>query len=613
MSTLTKEKDGTAVASNAATPFTFLPPGNINDFPGDTDAYNELLDLWNQNLTGFTNQAIIGNTWNSVNTPPTPNYYNPANTVPTGTVSGTGIPWIPFPGRFTTYYGPNSTTKLSDAQMLELGDTGYYTDDHGNKITFPQITQEPCSAFQPQAFPPNGSCGCSGNPADMIPFGPYGPRGWQDEYCEWSVTRNASNEITRIDFTCENPEYWNTLWLVSPDKVLALYKQILGNPNIKMEDLQLTSNGKAVKDPGTDRPAYNPLNKWNTGPVTTSTGGGAIHLTSTPNSLQTEIGLGAAATIPRTPVSGTNNIQTLLCSAQYGQYGRNSDPHIGAGINSLAVGGNAVTLFNPPGLYMQLPANLGAEFSIDGVSNSDIGLYFKVTRGGESVVVKDDFGNETTYYLNLNLTVEAPAGMPALSKMKVSNSGPLVWAGQIAQKMTMAILANYYPAGNQTALACSASATTNLHAQPLQLFHQDVYDAMLATPIANPVNFPMTLLSNSTFVPPILSSKAKSGPIAGGTLVLTYVPVSFGDVKPSDRTTYPTVTFDDPKIHATVMQVSGPITYAVPGNSYPGQALAVTITVKFEQGITTGLKGVRIKDVKETGVGPFMPALLHVK
>jgi hypothetical protein len=609
MSTLTKEQDGIAVTSIAA-PFTFLPPGNINDFPENSGLHKELLDLWNQNLTGFTNQAIIGNTWNSINTPPTPNYYNPATTTPIGTVSGAGVPWIPFPGRFTTYYGPNSTTPLGDEQMWELADTGYYTDDSGNKVTFPQITSVPCTAFQPQAFPSNGPCGCSGDATDMIPYGPYGPRGWQDEYCEWSVTRNDKNEITRIDFTCENPEYWNTLWLVDPTKVRDIYRTTLGNPNIQTEDLQLYSGGKVVTDPGTKRPAYNPLNKWNTGPVTSPTGGGAMHLTSTPNSLQTEIGLGAAATVLRTPVSGPNNIQTLLCSAQYGQYGRQSDPHIGAGINGFAANGNAVTLFNPPGLYMQLPANLDAEFTIDGVS--EIAPYFQVTRGGEPVTVTDDKGNSVTYYLNLHLTVEAPAGMPALSNMMISNVGPLRWASQIAQKMTMAILASYYPTSKQTPLACSAPATTNLHAQPLQLFHQNIFDAMNGTPIPNPVNFPMTLLSNSTFVPPMVSRTPTHGPIAGAYMTLTYLPISFDDVQPGHPETYPTVTFDDPNVTGTVNGVEGPITYAVPGNSYPGQVLALNILVKIAPGTNTGLKGIRVKDAKETGVGPFMPALLNI-
>lgn len=44
----------------------------------------------------------------------------------------------------------------------------------------------------------------------------------QDEYCEWSVTRNSDNKITRIDFTCEGPEYWEYLGKVQPETVLEV-------------------------------------------------------------------------------------------------------------------------------------------------------------------------------------------------------------------------------------------------------------------------------------------------------------------------------------------------------------------------------------------------------
>ncbi|WP_315823330.1 hypothetical protein [Paraflavitalea speifideaquila] len=96
-------------------------------------------------------------------------------------------------------------------------------------------------------------------------------------------------------------------------------------------------------------------------------------------------------------------------------------------------------------------------------------------------------------------------------------------------------------------------------------------------------------------------------------MVLTYYPVSFDAVKPGDPSTYPTVTFDDPNVTAVVTSVSGPITYAVPGNSYPGQALAVELTVKIDPATPLGLKGVRVTDAGETGAGPFMPALLRIK
>ena len=603
MSTLTREQSGTAAAPKKATSFQFLPPANINDFPGDQPAYLRLLELWNLNLTGFTEQAMVGNTWNNLNTPATSNYYNPAFTKPNNP-TGTGIQWSPFPGRFQTYFGPNSSTPLTNEQMLELADTGYYTNSQGRKVTFPQITGVPCSAFDSEYFPSTGACGCSGNPSDMIAFGPYGPRGWLDEYCEWSVTRKG-DEITRIDFTCENPEYWNTLWLVSPEKVLALYRQTLGNNNIQLEDLQLMYAHKPVIDPGTGRPAYNPLNVWNRGTVSTATGGGAMHLTSTPNTLQTEIGLGAAATIPRNYPGGgqipPSDIQSLLCSAQYGQYGRNSDPNIGAGINSVANAGFSVSLYNPPGLYIQLPPNLNAVFSIPGVS--DVTPYFKVTRGGETVTL-----GGVTYQLNLHVTVEAPAGMPALSQLQVVGSGPLKWAGQIAQKMHMAILASAYKTNTQQPLACSMPATEGLHAQPLQLFHEEIFNAMVTTKVPNVVNFPMNLLSNSTFVPPMVH-RGKSY-----SMVITYNPaVPINTVNPLNKDTWPTVIFDDPNIEATVDHVLPPITYAVPGNSYPSRVLAVNITITIGNDVPCGLHNVLMKDAKEAGQGPLMPALLHVK
>src|SRR5262249_42930948 len=50
-----------------------------------------------------------------------------------------------------------------------------------------------------------------------------GARGVQDEYCEWSVTRDgASQKIKSVTFTCEGPEYWNFLARQDPGKALAL-------------------------------------------------------------------------------------------------------------------------------------------------------------------------------------------------------------------------------------------------------------------------------------------------------------------------------------------------------------------------------------------------------
>ena len=85
-------------------------------------------------------------------------------------------------------------------------------------------------------------------------------RNLQDEYCEWSVTRDPiTRKITRVTFTCEGPEYWEVLAALNPDKVLDLYREFV-SPTVKREDL--FENGQ-----------YNPLNRFNN-----STTYGAMHL-----------------------------------------------------------------------------------------------------------------------------------------------------------------------------------------------------------------------------------------------------------------------------------------------------------------------------------------------
>ncbi|MFY0534578.1 hypothetical protein [Nannocystis pusilla] len=278
--------------------------------------------------------GITGNPWTATNSSDQTWYFDPTTT---DTSEGlyAQIIWSPVPGRIR-YYFPNT----SNANLWSLADTGYDTTGK----TFGPIPANPCDTSD----------------TATIPYGPYGPRGWQDEYCEWSVTRNAQGQIVRIDFTCENPEYWNTLWMVSPQRVVELYRSTLDKPQIALEDLYLRdATGNPVIDASTGRPTYNPLNKWNSGTNSTASAGGAMHLTSTPNTLQTEIGLGSTATTPRT--SGNANPNTLICCAQYGQIGRNSDPHIGQSVNltvtppNPAIPSAKATLANPPGLYIQNP------------------------------------------------------------------------------------------------------------------------------------------------------------------------------------------------------------------------------------------------------------------
>jgi phosphatidylserine/phosphatidylglycerophosphate/cardiolipin synthase-like enzyme len=160
-------------------------------------------------------------------------------------------------------------------------------------------------------------------------------RSFQDEYCEWSVTRDpVTRKITRVTFTSEGPEYWKVLAALNPDKVLELYREFV-SPTVKREDLFV--NGK-----------YNPFNRFNN-----STTGGAMHLVQSANTLGAEIELGAAATIRRVHNGAElTDAQELIRCSGYGAPGRNSDPFIGEQVNSLARRKADITINNPIGLYL---------------------------------------------------------------------------------------------------------------------------------------------------------------------------------------------------------------------------------------------------------------------
>ncbi len=161
-------------------------------------------------------------------------------------------------------------------------------------------------------------------------------RNFQDEYCEWSVTRDpVTRKITKVTFTSEGPEYWEVLAALNPDKVLELYQRWVSS-TITKEDL-------FVND------VYNPLNRFNN-----STTRGAMHLIQPANTLGAEIELGAAATIRRVRNGAelTGAQELILCS-RYGEPERNSDPFIGEQVNALARQKADITINNPVGLYIE--------------------------------------------------------------------------------------------------------------------------------------------------------------------------------------------------------------------------------------------------------------------
>ncbi|PRQ02670.1 hypothetical protein [Enhygromyxa salina] len=548
---------------------TFKTPACQSDFT-DASSQAQLDALWDTNLQGFTSQGQLGNPWTATYASNQNWYFNPTID-DTSTAVYAPILWSPLPGRIRYYF-----RAISPNDIYSLADTGY--DTKGN--TFGQITKNPCDTSD----------------TDTQAYGPYGPRGWQDEYCEWAITRNAENQITRIDFTCENPEYWNSLWMISPERVAELYRGTLDKPQIRVEDLYLyDATRQVVIDPSTGRPAYNPLNKWNSGTSSSADAGGAMHLTSTPNTLQTETGLAAAATIPRT--SGSNNAGTLICCAQYGQSGRNSDPHIGQSVNQTvtpsdpARHANKATLANPPGLYIQQP-NFSRITAPDG---TDPSTFWTVKRGTSSLT--DGRGRALPGNFILHATFEVPASFDyTISNLEVDGAA-VQWAAQIAQTFNMQIAAQTLPQTSRlTAQPCVGTASPRL-AQPLQMFHTAVFNAMLATSISNPVGASMNLASNSTLVAPWVAAGSEGVAL---TLVLTGI----------DRNTAPTIDLGA-GITVKSRGVLRLVNYTIPGNSYPSDSYALDLTIDVASYATKGLRGVNATNPNQAAAAS-MPALLNI-
>lgn len=577
METQNKPKEDVATVKKEKTAdstFKFRTPGGIEDFSNDPEKQKAMNDLWSNNLDSFTRQGMLSNPWNTTNTPPTTNYFNPVQANPKSTAYS--VKWSAFPGRLAYNFPAASQSELN-----EMADTGNIKG---------QISDNPC-----------------GDPIENVAYYPYGPRGWQDEYCEWAVTRNEAGKITRIDFTCENPEYWNSLWLIDPNKVLELYQTILSKPQITLQDLSLPD----VTNPITQGPVYNPLNKWNSGTASDGSKGGAIHLTSTPNTLQTEIGLATASTVQRNNPSGgtvwpSSQYNNLLCDAQYGQKHRNSDPNIGGTVNNLVNGvltknvPQVATLADPPGLYIQMP-NFGIYQTPD---NTDASEFWTIVRGSKTLADQD--GNMLPGNFILHAVFEVPADKGyTISDIAIAGD-KIDWGSQVAGTFNMQIVAAAYPSSTQPAGYDAVGTPDAAHtfAQPVQLFYADYFKAMYNVMVPNPVNNPISLLSNSTFIPSTVFISANNVEMV---LICSTCTAVAGDAS-----TYPAVTFDDSNISAVVNSVKTGITYAVPGNSMPDDGYtALFITVTVGENATPGDHGIYVTN-KGQNQSAAMPAMLKI-
>lgn len=257
----------------------------------------------------------------------------------------------------------------------------------------------------------------------------------QDEYCEWHVERNAGGKIVQVTFTSEGPEYWGFLADHAPDKLVALYRDLV-DPAVSLQDL-LDGNG-----------VYNPVNRWNDPRL----GGKLAHLAHVNNTLGAFVNIGARSTIIRQRPDGTlmTGETELIDCGLYGGRDRHSDPHIGGEVNALARQHAQITMANPVGLSMDGLFPLGWQ-TPDGSDPHD---YWKVVRGTENHQMR------TVY--------EVPASKPfVVGDIKI-NGRPIQFGGQIADfiRVKLVGLAQEFGQHQSAPRACEGVAPVLTAASP---------------------------------------------------------------------------------------------------------------------------------------------------
>jgi hypothetical protein len=242
----------------------------------------------------------------------------------------------------------------------------------------------------------------------------------QDEYCEWSVTRQG-NKITRITFTCEGPEYWDMLGERNPQKVLELYRTHI-DPNIQQSEL-FSAGGQYIR--------RNPRNNSSTR--------GAMHLVQTDNTLGAEIEIAGAATIVRLKPNGSvmTDQRELIECGDYGAKERNSDPFIGARVNFHARNKADITMADPIGIYF---SELDTQ-DWEAPDGTDCQTFWRYTRGTPDRPVR--------------AVLEVPSGKSYVLGDVTIDGRNIQFGGQVADRIQMGI----------RAVACRIGQST---AQPVQ-------------------------------------------------------------------------------------------------------------------------------------------------
>ena len=237
----------------------------------------------------------------------------------------------------------------------------------------------------------------------------------QSEYCEWETLRDPdrNNEVVRVTFSSETPDYYIFLADNAKDELLKLYHDHV-SPQVELGDLFAGDQ-------------YDRRNRWNW-PQTSGAHGAFMHMAQSANTLGAAVTLAAIATWPRVddhdqPITQE---QPLIACAGFGEAGRHSDPHIGAQVNGLVRAGNEVSLADPAGLYIDSIDTTSWQ-TPDGSPPEGLIRVIRPDSGGRAGIGPSDFA--------LRVIVEAPPASDfVLGDVQIDGT-PVEFGGQIAAKM----------------------------------------------------------------------------------------------------------------------------------------------------------------------------------
>ncbi len=584
----------------------YSTPAQVQDFYDEPPLQDKMDTLWDQGLDAANQASIVSNPWTATNQAPCDWYVNRKEvSFPLDSHIVEPVFWTAFPNRLKLYFSQTekSPYAFTDEQVFHLADFGdvNYTSDLATEQSKDGLPFKIPSQTCPQMSWTQES-------SDWKRYDPYGPRGWLDEYCEWAVTRNQNGQITNINFTCENPEYWYTLWKVEPQKVADLYNELLSKgDSISVEDLQLKdSKGKVVNDPFTGAPAYNPLNKWNSGTIADSTHGGAVHLTSPPNTIGAEILLAAQATLLRELPPENYNMQSLVCAGAFGRPYRNSDPHIGLQVNQVVKNVDVkIMLTNPLGLYLQAPDFSNYTFP----KGTCVDNWFSVVRGLRAGVDGRSYdqilhmkfhapSGHTLEDVTIGTLVEGGANGPSQTPQ------PIKYAGQIADTFKVAIAATAVPkpaeTQAQTPLPPVGHKSGESNGYPSMIIGKQVFEAM------SEVNANPPFVALPVYLQPGIEYKDILMQVSYVSASDNVKQATIGIYNSDGSTVDPNVTV---KVNEVLNSDGTPVGG---GSGSNGSLYNFYVTLEVTPGATPGLRGVFINNPASTEAPKPLPGLIYI-